>query len=119
MNRYIIAVAVAVFSSSALALEVGLPFEQTQLDRELPNLQFAPVKPYDSDSRAPYEQLVVDSVLPDIYFAPVEAYVADVRAPYEQVEIDRQLPDLGRRFETQRQFTDGSSVSDVQRTAQP
>jgi hypothetical protein len=96
MNRYIIAVAVAVFSSSALALEVGLPFEQTQLDRELPNIQFAPVTPYVADSRAPYEQLVVDRMLPDIYFAPVEAYVADARAPYEQVQIDRQLPDLGR-----------------------
>ena len=116
MNRYVIAVAVAVFSSSALALEVGPPFEQTQLDRELPNLQFAPVKPYVADSRAPYEQLVVDGALPDIYFAPVEAYVADSRAPYEQVQIDRQLPDLGRGFGTQ--VTDGSSVSDVQRPAQ-
>jgi len=91
MNRYVIAVAVAVFSSSALALEVGPPFEQTQLDRELPDIQFAPVKPY----------------------------VADSRAPYEQAQIDRQLPDLGRRFEMQRQVTDGSSVSDVKRTAQP
>jgi len=119
MNRVIIAVAVAVFSSSALALEVGLPFEQTQLDRELPNIQFAPVKPHVADSRAPYEQLVVDRVLPDIYFAPVEAYVADSRAPYEQAQIDRQLPDLGRRFEMRRQVTDGSSVSDVQNRAQP
>lgn len=119
MKRYVIAVAVAVFSSSALALEVGLPFEQTQLDRELPNIQFAPVKPYVADSRAPYEQLVVDRVLPDIYFAPVEAYVADSRAPYEQVQVDRQLPDLGRGFEARRQYTDGSSVSDVQRRAQP
>jgi hypothetical protein len=119
MNRVVIAVAVAVFSSSALALEVGSPFEQTQLDRELPNIQFAPVKPYVADSRAPYEQLVVDRVLPDIYFAPVEAYVADSRAPYEQAQIDRQLPDLGRGFETRRQITDGSAVSDVQRSAQP
>ncbi|HJY76386.1 MAG TPA: hypothetical protein VKE95_07120 [Burkholderiales bacterium] len=119
MNRYVIAVAVAVFSSSALALEVGPPFEQTQLDRELPNIQFAPVKPYVADSRAPYEQLVVDRALPDIYFAPVEPYVADSRAPYEQAQVDRQLPDLGRWFETQRQITDGSSVSDVQRRAQP
>ena len=119
MNRYLIAVAVAVFSSSALAMEVGSPFEQTQLDRALPNLQFAPVKPYVADSRAPYEQLVVDRTLPNIYFAPVETYVADGRAPYEQVQIDRQLPNLGRGFETQRQFTDGSSVSGVQRTARP
>src|ERR1051325_1949732 len=40
------------------------------------------------------------------------SYVADSRAPYEQAQIDRQLPDLGRRFEMQRQVTDGSSVSD-------
>ena len=119
MNRYAIAVVVALFSYSALALEVGPPFEQTQLDRELPNIQFAPVKPYVADGRAPYEQLVVDRVLPDIYFPPVEAYVADSRAPYEQVQVDRQLPDLGRGFGTQRQLTDGSSVSDVQRRAQP
>ena len=111
MNRYVIAVAVAVFSSSALALEVGAPFEQTQLDRELPNLQLAPVKPYVADGRAPYEQLVVDRTLPNIYFAPVEAYVADSRAPYEQAQIDRQLPNLGRGFGTQRQLTEAQPGS--------
>jgi len=105
MNRVIIAVAVAVFSSSALALEVGPPFEQTQLDRELPDIRFAPVKAYAPGSRAPYEQLIVDRMLPEIYFAPVEPYLADNRAPYEQVQIDRLLPDLGRRFEMQRQLT--------------
>jgi hypothetical protein len=131
MNRYVIAVAVAVFSSSALALEIGPPFEQTQLDRELPDIQFAPVTPYAADSKAPYEQLVVDRALPEIYFPPVEPYVADSSAPYEQVQVDRILPnlpgqgnaaagatkpgsarsevrgDLGRYFEAQRQITDG------------
>jgi hypothetical protein len=97
MKRYVIAVAVAVFSSPVLALELGPPFEQTQLDRELPNIQFTPVEPYVPDSRVPYEQLMVDRELPDIYFPPVEPYVADSRAPYEQVQIDRMLPDLPER----------------------
>ena len=139
MKRRIIAVALAVFASPVLALEVGPPFEQAQLDRELPNIQFTPVEPYVADSRAPYEQLMVDRVLPDIYFAPVEPYVADSRAPYEQAQMDRALPnlpersdavagprgpgsarpdarsDLGDYFEKQRQITDGY----VQFIAQP
>src|SRR6185369_8066709 len=60
MKRTLIAVAVALLASPALALEVGPPFEQNELDRELPDIQFAPVAPYVADARAPYEQLVID-----------------------------------------------------------
>jgi hypothetical protein len=66
MKRALILVAVAVLASPALALEVGPPFDQTQLDRTLPDIQFAPVGPYLPDARAPYEQLVIDRALPNL-----------------------------------------------------
>jgi hypothetical protein len=66
MKRRIIAVALAVLASPALALEIGPPFEQTELDRQLPNIEFPPVAPYTADEHAPYEQLVIDRMLPDL-----------------------------------------------------
>lgn len=42
----------------------------------------------------PYSQLDVDRALPEIEFAPVEEYVANERAPFEQLAIDRALPHL-------------------------
>ena len=66
LKRRIIAVALAVLASPALALEIGPPFEQTELDRQLPNIEFPPVQPYTADSRAPYEQLVIDRALPNL-----------------------------------------------------
>ena len=66
MKRCLIAIALAALVSPALALEVGPPFEQTELDRKLPDVQFAPVAPYVLDARAPYEQLVIDRALPDL-----------------------------------------------------
>ena len=66
MKRYLIAIALAALASPALALEVGPPFEQTELDRKLPDLQFAPVEPYVADARAPYEDLAVDRALPNL-----------------------------------------------------
>jgi hypothetical protein len=64
MKRCLIAIALAALASPALALEVGPPFEQNELDRKLPEIQFAPVAPYVADERAPYEQLVIDRALP-------------------------------------------------------
>jgi hypothetical protein len=46
------------------------------------------------DFAAPFEQLNIDRALPQIEFAPVQAYVADSRAPFEQLAIDRTLPNL-------------------------
>jgi hypothetical protein len=66
MKRHIVTVALVLAASPALALEIGPPFEQTELDRQLPNIEFAPVEPYVPDSRAPYEQLTVDRTLPDL-----------------------------------------------------
>ena len=66
MKRRIIAVALAVAASPALALDIGAPYEQVEVDRQLPNIEFAPVAPYAVDEHAPYEQLVIDRMLPDL-----------------------------------------------------
>ena len=41
MKRTVIAVALAVFAAPALALEVGLPYEQLNVDRQLPDIQIS------------------------------------------------------------------------------
>jgi hypothetical protein len=66
MKRRIIAIAFAVVAFPVLAAGYGLPFEQVELDRQLPNIEFAPVAPYTTDNRAPYEQLVIDRTLPNL-----------------------------------------------------
>ena len=66
LKHCLIAITLAVLASPALALEVGPPFEQNELDRTLPDIQFAPVAPYVADARAPYEQLVIDRMLPNL-----------------------------------------------------
>ena len=66
MKRLIAAVALCSVALSASALEIGKPFEQLDLDRALPNIEFAPVDAYVADSRAPYEQLAIDRALPDL-----------------------------------------------------
>jgi hypothetical protein len=47
-----------------------------------------------ADGGKPFEQLDLDRALPQIEFAAVESRVADSRAPFEQVTIDRALPNL-------------------------
>jgi hypothetical protein len=66
MKRLIAAVALTSVALSASALEIGKPFEQLDLDRALPNIEFAPVGEYVADSRAPHEQLVIDRTLPNL-----------------------------------------------------
>jgi len=66
MKRFIAAVALSSVALSASALEIGKPFEQLDLDRALPNIEFAPVGEYVADSHAPYEQLVIDRALPNL-----------------------------------------------------
>ena len=41
MKRSVIAISLALLASPALALEVGPPFEQLQVDRALPDIRFA------------------------------------------------------------------------------
>jgi hypothetical protein len=66
MKRLITALGLSVAALSASAVEFGKPFEQLDLDRALPNIEFAPVEPYVADSRAPFEQLTLDRAVPNL-----------------------------------------------------
>ena len=66
MKRLIAAVALSSLAFSASALEIGKPFEQVDLDRALPNIEFAPVQAYVAGKNAPYEQLAIDRTLPNV-----------------------------------------------------
>ena len=77
MKRLIAAVALTSVALSASALEIGKPFEQLDLDRALPNIEFAPVEAYVADSRAPYEQLVIDRALPNLNLGGHKAQFAE------------------------------------------
>ncbi len=66
MKRLILASALSAVAFSASALEIGKPFEQLDLDRALPNIEFAPVEQYVADSRAPFEELAIDRALPNL-----------------------------------------------------
>ncbi len=66
MKRLILASALSAVAFSASALEIGKPFEQLDLDRALPNIEFAPVEQYVANSRAPFEQLAIDRALPNL-----------------------------------------------------
>ena len=66
MKRLIAALGLSAVALSASAVDYGAPFEQLNLDRALPNLEFAPVAPYVADSRAPFEQLTLDRTLPNL-----------------------------------------------------
>jgi len=66
MKRLIAAVALSSLAFSASALEIGKPFEQIDLDRALPNIEFAPVQEYVAGKNAPYEQLAIDRTLPNV-----------------------------------------------------
>ena len=64
MKRLILAASIAM-STAALA-DNGKPFEQTELDRVLPQIEFARVAPYVAGSNAPYEDLMIDRMLPNL-----------------------------------------------------
>ena len=64
MKRLIAAVSFAVLAVPAFA-ETGKPFEQLDLDRALPEINFPPVAQSNVDPRSlPYEQAQVDRILP-------------------------------------------------------
>jgi hypothetical protein len=64
MKRLILAASIAV--SSVAFADSGMPFQQLDLDRALPQIQFAPVEPYVAGPNAPYEQLTLDRSLPEL-----------------------------------------------------
>jgi hypothetical protein len=66
MKRFIAAVALSSLTLSAGAVETGKPFEQLDLDRALPSIQFAPVQEYVAGKNAPYEDLAIDRTLPNV-----------------------------------------------------
>src|SRR5689334_6995018 len=68
MKRLILAASIAL--STAAFADNGKPFEQTELDRALPPIEFAAVAPYHAGSNAPYEELVIHRMLPNL---PVKA----------------------------------------------
>ena len=61
MKRLIAAVSFAVLASPVLAM----PFEQTELDRQLPAIE-ASSGSYYADSSAPFEQIQLDRALPSL-----------------------------------------------------
>jgi hypothetical protein len=66
MKRLILASALSAVALSASALEIGKPYEELDLERALPNIEFAPVEQYVANSRAPYEELAIERALPNL-----------------------------------------------------
>ena len=66
MKRTLAVLAISLFAVNANAIEVTAPFEQLNIDRALPNIEFAPVEAYVADARAPFEQLAIDRALPNL-----------------------------------------------------
>ena len=75
MKRLILAASIAL-STSAFA-DNGKPFEQTELDRVLPQIEFAAVGPYVAGTNAPYEDLVIDRMLPSLPAKATQYAAAD------------------------------------------
>ena len=65
MKKLIAAVSLAVLSTSVVA---GMPFEQVDLDRQLPNIPESRKTgiDYPFGGTAPYDQLAVDLALPNV-----------------------------------------------------
>jgi hypothetical protein len=64
MKRLTLAVSIAI--STAAFADNGKPFEQLDLDRALPQIEFAAVGPYAARSNAPYEQVMIERMLPNL-----------------------------------------------------
>jgi hypothetical protein len=72
MKRTLTVLGFSLLALSANAAEYGPPFSQLEIDRALPNIDFAPVERYVPDARAPYEQLAIDRALPNLPSAVVQ-----------------------------------------------
>jgi len=85
MKRLIVAAALAALAVPAFAVEVGKPFEQTELDRTLPDINIS---------------------------APAQSSVDTASLPYEQAQVDRMLPTFDSN-RVQFAAASGSTVSDA------
>jgi hypothetical protein len=66
MKRTLAVLGFSLLALNATAAEYGPPFSQLEINRALPNIDFAPVERYVPDARAPYEQLAIDRALPNL-----------------------------------------------------
>jgi hypothetical protein len=66
MKRTLAVLGLSLLALNANAADYGPPFSQLEINRALPNIDFAPVERYVPDARAPYEQLAVDRALPNL-----------------------------------------------------
>ena len=77
MKRLIVAAALAALAVPAFAVEIGKPFEQTELDRALPEVNIpAPVQRSVDAASLPYEQAEVDRMLPTFDTGRADSAVA-------------------------------------------
>jgi hypothetical protein len=91
MKRIIAAVLLASLTVPALAADIGAPFEQTQLDRTLPNVQ--------------------DPVVTDSASSGPTLFGIKEGAPYEQSRIDMALPNVKDPVVSQRVQVAGPATS--------
>jgi hypothetical protein len=101
MKRLILAASIAM--STAAFADSGKPFEQTELDRALPKIEFAAPAPYVAGSNAPYEELAIDRALPNL---PEKAM--------QYAEVDR-----GSRVEASSETTESPWAKDHNFIAPP
>lgn len=85
MKRLILAAALAALAVPAFAVEIRKPFEQTELDRALPEVNIP---------------------------APAQRSVDSASLPYEQAQVDRMLPTFDQS-RVQFAAASGSTVSDA------
>jgi hypothetical protein len=92
MKRLIAAVSFAAITVPALA--AGLPYEQAQLDRALPNVTERKVDVQTSRFGAPYEQSAVDRALPNLepQRTRVAEFKGDTRSDLEIAGGERAEP---------------------------
>ena len=74
MKRLIAALGLSVIALSASAFEVGPPYEQLNIDRQLPNVK--------------------DPVVADSASGGATLFGFKAGLPYEQAQVDRQLPNV-------------------------
>lgn len=89
MKRLIAAASLALLATSALAAEIGKPFEQLDIDRALPNIpeRATSATVYPFGGSAPYEQLAVDRALPDIVVGERTQFAATAGETRSDAEI--------------------------------